>query len=102
MDHENVNQFLLEVYGYGKIEDFLKNGQSIDSLDKFLEGTIMHTFARECLDTSGNKSKIDAPSISGISIQRRNNFLSRKDLSYFINNGSYLAGYDSKKIETFP
>ncbi len=115
-----VEKFLYQGYGYGKIDELLKehekNPKKLADLEEFFAGTVIGTYARSALvekepidlEKPVERKKVKWPRISKVRTteEAKEEFrdswgIRRKDLPYHIINGSLFSGYNREKVENF-
>ena len=109
MEHneEAIRKFLYEVYGYGKVAEFLR-GQKEQSvrLRDFLDGTIIGTYRRSAITPEGTIYEVPVrwPGLSKIRTTeeaKREGGLKREDLPYHISNQSFFEDYDEEMVRRY-
>jgi|SRR3989344_6791895 len=106
-----IETFLLETYGYAKIDEFLRQPKREDNLLEFLNGTIIGTFMKTVhyepnMAKKGflirRSKKITVPGISNVRTTAEPPALYRRmDLPYHLPNAGFFGGYDKVEIGRF-
>ncbi|MDO8508059.1 MAG: hypothetical protein Q7S27_00075 [Nanoarchaeota archaeon] len=106
-NEELVRNFLLDVYGYGRIKEYIHMGKKTEKLNKYLEGTIIGSYKKNVNEIGNQNSKrIYWPNLSKVKtteelLSRGDSSMMKKELPYHIMSASFFDGQRFTQIKSY-